>query len=74
MLFFLRGLSPLKFMLKDSERPPDPVAPLTLSFPLIMFAFGIIFVFYLILFPAGFSDIHLGIVKRYEINLFSQEK
>ena len=43
--------------------PPDPPALLTLAmltFLLIMFTSGIISIFYLILFPAGFSGRHLG--------------
>ena len=42
---------------------PEPLAPLTLAmlaFLLIMFTPGIISTFYLILFPADFSDIHPG--------------
>ena len=46
-------------LLRVSECPPDPPALLmlaTLAFLLIMFTSGIMYVFYLILFPAGFSD------------------
>ena len=59
----LRGQSTLNLLLRGSEYPGVPPALLmlaTLAFLLIMFTCGIIFVFYLILFPAGFSDIHLG--------------
>ena len=57
--------------LRDSEHPhtpphppptPDHPAPLTfdtLAFPWSMFTSGIISVFYIILFPTGFSNIHL---------------
>ena len=48
-------------LLRGSECPPDPLALLmltTLAFLLIMFTPGIMYVFYLILFPADFSDIH----------------
>ena len=43
--------------------PPGPPTPLTLAtpaFPLIVFTPGIMPVFYLILLPAVFSDIHPG--------------
>ena len=40
--------------------PPALSASATLAFPLIMFTPGIMYVFYLILFPAGFYDIHPG--------------
>ena len=50
--------------------PPDPPAPplallvlAMLAFLLIMFIYGIISVYYLILYPAGFSDTHLGRIK-----------
>ena len=60
---FLRGLHPLNPLLRGSEHPPEPPALLTLAtiaFPLIMFTAGIISVFYLTLFPAGFPNIHPG--------------
>ena len=64
MLFIsLFKLRSLKSPLRDSERPPDSPAPLTLAtpaFPLIMFTSGIISTFYLILLSACFSDIHPG--------------
>ena len=53
-------------LLRGSEHPPDPSVLLTLAtlaFPLIMFTTGIMYVFYLILFLAGFSDMHPGYNK-----------
>ena len=60
---FLRGLHLLNPLLRGSEHSPEPPALLTLAtigFPLIMFTAGIISVFYLTLFPAGFPDILPG--------------
>ena len=53
---FLRGLCPAEGLRASTT----PLMPATLAFLLIMFTPGIIFVFYLILFPAGFSDIYPG--------------
>ena len=55
--YFLRGLCPLNPLLRGSE-PSASIMVVTLAFPLIMFAPGIISVFYL--FPAGFYDIYPG--------------
>ena len=41
-------------------RPAAPLALTMLAFLLIMFTPEIMSVFYLILFPTGFSDIHRG--------------
>ena len=42
------------------QNPPVPLILATLASPVITFNPGIMSVFYLILFPAGFSDIHLA--------------
>ena len=67
---------------RPHSTPLYPSALLTFvmsAFLLIMFTPGIMSVFYLILFPAGFFfffffDIHLGHVKGHELNLFGREK
>ena len=59
---FLRGLHPLNPLPKASD-PPPLLTLATLAFPLIMFAPGIISVFYL-MFLAGFYDIHPGHNKK----------
>ena len=73
---FLRGLSPVKLPLRGSEHPPDHPAPFTLTMLafLLMFISGIMSVFYLILFLAGFSDTHPGHNKTAGNYLLSQEK
>ena len=58
---FLRGLHPLNALLKGSD-PPALLTLATLAFPLIMFAPGIISIFFL-MFPAGFFDMHPVYIK-----------
>ena len=65
------GLHPLNPLLRNSD-PPALLTLATLAFPLIMFATGIISVFYL-MFPDGFNDIHPG-HNKHGNDLFSQEK
>ena len=68
---FLKRFFPLKPLLRGSEHPQKPHLHLcSLSCWLCLFLESC--VFYLILFPAGFSNIHPG--QWHEINLFSQEK
>ena len=57
---FSLGAPPPKTLADGLRAPPTPSTPPTLAFPLIMFTSGIMFVFYLILFPAGVSHIHPG--------------
>ena len=68
---FLWGLQPLNALLRVLD-PPALLMLATLAFPLIMFAPGIISVFYL-MFPAGFYDIHPGPEKRHGTDLFSRK-
>ena len=57
---FLRGAPPPKSPAEGFRAPPTQLKPATPAFPLIMFIPGIMYIFYLILFLAGFSDIHPG--------------
>ena len=65
-LFFTTFLTVRDSGTQSTHPPPPPTpdhpAPLTfdtLAFPWSMFTSGIISVFYIILFPTGFSNIHL---------------
>ena len=63
------SLKPINFLWGLCPPDPPPTPPLALlvlamlAFLLIMFIYGIISVYYLILYPAGFSDTHLGRIK-----------
>ena len=65
------GLHPLNPLLRGSD-PPALLTLATLAFLLIMFAPGIISVFFL-MFPAGFYDIHPVHIKRHGTDLFGRE-
>ena len=71
---FLRGHHPPKSPAEGLRASPTPLVPATLAFLLIMFTPGIMYVFYLILFLAGFSDIHPGHNKMPQDKSVQQRK